>query len=106
MTNDDENNVIELKRDELPPLLIGPFQEWRVVVDGRLIPKLTAHYENNGETIFLTIDHRFGSGFPKDRARDVAWLIGQAMAIGAGYSSMLADSKDQPFAPVAMELKP
>jgi hypothetical protein len=38
-----------------PDLLVGPFEEYRVVVDGYQIPLLTGHRE--GHKIWLSCDH-------------------------------------------------
>lgn len=98
------DNVLEFKKNELPPLLIGPFEEYRVIVDGRIVPNLTAFKE--GDDIALVVDHRFSSTFSPDRARDVAYLIAQASAVASGYSHFCADSKDHPFARIACQIDP
>lgn len=87
---------------EQPPLLIGPFEEYRVQVDGRLIPRLTGHPD--GDKIALVVDHRFSASFTKEDAPQVAWLIAQAMAIGEGYAHMGAENKDRCFAPCGMQI--
>lgn len=83
-------------------LLVGPFETYRVKVDGRIIPKLTGRDE--GDRISLMVDGRFGASFSKADAHQAAWLIAQALAIGEGYSHLGAETKDRPFAPVAFEL--
>jgi hypothetical protein len=85
-----------------PDLLVGPFQERRVQVEGRVIPRLTGFHD--GDKIALVVDHRFSASFAPDDARQAAWLIAQALAIGEGYAWLGADSKDQPFAPKAMQI--
>jgi hypothetical protein len=79
-------------------LLIGPFEEYRVVVDGRVVPLLTGFRE--GDAYWLVVDHRFACGpFPtQEIARQAAICAGQAMAVTAGYSHLEADDKTQPFA--------
>jgi hypothetical protein len=92
------------KPDEPPPLLVGPFEEYRVVIDGRRIPKLTGRKDSDGR-VHLTVDHRFGAEFPNEEtAHQAAWLIAQAMAIGAGYPHLGAETKEQPFAPLCVRL--
>ena len=93
------DNVTKFPEPEkAPPLLVGPFQEWRVMVDGRMIPNLTGFKYEDGR-VALSVDHRFGADFPNEEiAYQAAWLIANAMAIGAGYPSMSAESKDRPFA--------
>lgn len=61
-----DDNVVSL-HDEPPELLIGPFQVWKVSVQGRIIPRLTGWAE--GDTIWLCVDDRFAQGFPKEYAR-------------------------------------
>lgn len=87
---------------EQPPLLVGPFEEWRVQVDGRIIPRLTGFHD--GDKIALVVDHRFSASFTKEDAPQAAWLIAQAMAIGAGYASLGAQTKDRCFAPLGCAL--
>jgi len=97
-----DDNVIELKTEEPPPLLIGPFTVSKVMVDGRIIPGLTGWEE--GDKTWLCVDDRFGAGFPTEYARQAAWLIANAMAIACGYSHLGAENKDRPFAPLGMAI--
>ena len=93
------------ERQPPPPLLVGPFEEWRVQVEGRIIPRLTGFRE--GETVWLVVDHRFGQPFPNEEtALNAAVLIAQATAIAEGYPSLNATSKEQPFAPIGMDVNP
>lgn len=86
-----------------PDLLIGPFEEFRVVVDGRLMPLLTGYRE--GEKIWLVVDHRFACGpFSEEEARQAARLAGQAMAVTAGYPHLGATDKSKPFAPQCAQI--
>lgn len=99
----DENNVVNLPpRKEPPDLLIGPFEVWKVSVEGRIIPGLTGHPDGN--RIALVVDGRFSASFPKELAHDAAWLIAQALAIGAGYPSLGAETKGRPFAPIGCQV--
>jgi hypothetical protein len=78
-------------------LLIGPFSEYRVMVDGKILPHLTGFRE--GGSYWLLVDRRFACGpFDEEQARQAARLAGQAMAVTAGYPHLGADSKDMPFA--------
>lgn len=86
----------------LPTLLVGPFSESRVIVDGRVIPRLTGI--KDGDKVSLMVDRRFAASFSEDDARSAAWLIAQALAIGAGYPHLGAENKDQPFAPIGCEV--
>ena len=94
------NNVTHFpERPAAPDRLVGPFEEYRVIVDGRVMPLLTGFRE--GDAYWLVVDHRFACGpFPDhETAHQAAICAGQAMAITAGYPHLGADSKDQPFAP-------
>lgn len=54
-----------------PDLLIGPFEEYRVIVDGRLMPHLTGY--RDGDKYWLVVDHRLASGpFDEEQARQAA----------------------------------
>lgn len=100
-----DDNVIQLPPQPGPPeLLIGPFSEWRVQVDGRIIPRLTGFHD--GDKIALVLDNRWSASFAKDDAYQAAWLIANALAIGEGYAHMGADNKDMPFAPIGCAVTP
>jgi hypothetical protein len=99
-----DDSVVEFPKPPEPPeILVGPFQEWRVVVDGKMIPRLTGFHD--GDKIALVLDNRFSAYFPKEYALQVAWLIANALAIGEGYSNFKADTKDMPFAPTSMSVE-
>lgn len=95
--------VVNFPEKSLDPL-VGPFTEYRVVVEGRCIPNLTGRRE--GDHTWLIVDGRFGAPVPNDSANQVAWLLGNAMAVAGGYSSLNAESKDMPFAPKMMRISP
>lgn len=85
-------------KDKPPELLIGPFETWRVMVDGRIIPRLTGYRED--DRIWLVVDGRFGASFAEADAHGAAHLIANALAIGEGYAWLGATSKERPFAPL------
>lgn len=96
-------NVVQMPPPEKQAdLLVGPFQEWRVQIDGRMIPRLTGH--KDGDKIALVLDGRWSASFAEDDARQAAWLIANALAIGEGYSNLAAPNKDRPFAPIGVQL--
>lgn len=97
-----DDNVVTLQQPEPPELLIGPFEVWKVQVEGRIIPRLTGFHD--GDKIALVVDGRFSASFAKEDAYGAAVLIAEALAIGQGYSHMGAENKDMPFAPVGCEL--
>lgn len=96
----DPANIVDFP--QAPDPLVGPFSEYRVVVEGRQIPMLTGFHE--GDKTFLVLDHRLSIGVPKELASQVAWFAASCLAVGQGYSHIGAASKDMPFAPQVMEL--
>lgn len=97
----EESNVIDIIK--YPELLCGPFEEYRVIVDGRRMPLLTGY--KDGDNFWLVVDNRFACGpFDEASAHQAARLAGQCMAICKGYPHLGADTKDQPFAPVVSSL--
>jgi hypothetical protein len=72
------------------------------VVDGRVIRQLMV--SQKGNRVHLQLDGRLGIDIPSELAVDVCWLIANALAIGAGYSHVGAESRAQPFAPVCVQL--
>lgn len=100
MTDRDDNIVRPNFVDAPVEWILGPFlEEYKVVLDGRAIPRLTARRNADG-SVMIVLDGRMGFDFPdNDSAFQAALLAANAMAIGAGYPSFLADNKEQPFAP-------
>ncbi len=97
------DNVVAPAEAPQADLLLGPFSEHRVIVEGRVMPLLTGLRE--GDKVWLIVDHRFCCGpFGEDEARQAAILAGQAMAVTAGYPHLGAVSKDKPFAPVCSRI--
>ena len=86
-----------------PEFIVGPFTESRDVIEGRVIPRLTARQNDDG-SIELIVDHRFSGTFEIHQAYRVAWLIANAMAVGAGYACLRSETKEQPFAPQIIQL--
>ncbi len=73
-----------------------------VVIEGRLIPKLTMR-ETDTEVVFV-LDGRLAYGFPKALAHHAAHFAATAMAIGGGYACITADEKLKAFAPTVIGL--
>lgn len=97
------DNITKFPSTGAPEFLVGPFEEYRVVVEGRMIPKLTGFRE--GERTVLIVDRRMSISVPNDIAYDVALLVAEALAVGAGYSHLGAENKsERPFAPRSMEI--
>lgn len=100
------DNIVTLPEQKRPEWIIGPFEEYRVVIEGRAIPRLTARRTSSGG-VLLTVDRRWTSEFAnQDDAYQAAWLIANATAVAEGYAWLGATSKDHPFAPVVHEIKP
>lgn len=96
-------SVVQMPPQPKPPeLLIGPFEYYKVQVDGRIIPRLSGF--KDGDKIALVLDGRLSCSFPEEYARQAAWLIANALAIGEGYSHLGALNKDKPFAPIGCEI--
>lgn len=70
---------------------IGPFELYRIVVDGYQVPHLTGR-PIDGMWHF-TFDSRFGCDVPEKYAHGVAWMIANAMAVGAGFTCFGENSK-------------
>lgn len=94
--------VFPEKTKESEDFLVGPFEEYRVVIEGRKIPRLTGRRTDEG--VNLIVDGRFCVLVPDDIAQSVAWLVAQALAVGSGYSYLGAEIKDQCFAPQCMRI--
>lgn len=108
MTKDTEENVVSFpKQEKADPLdfILGPVVVNHVVVEGRVIPGLTAQRNANG-TVGLIIDGRMCVDFPPDIAKNAAWLLAQALAVGAGYTHSGAESKERSFAPQVAHIGP
>jgi len=102
-----DEKVVRLPEPPKPPeWIVGPFEEYRVVIEGRVIPNLTARRLQSGG-VTLCVDRRWMAEFanPAD-AYQAAWLIANAMAVASGYPWLGASNKDMPFAPEAMEVTP
>ena len=98
-----DDNVVQFPpTSKRPDLLVGPFEEWRVQVEGRIIPRLTGF--RDGDKIALVVDRRFSASFATDEAYSAAWLISQALAIADGFTHLGAEAKNGPFAPLGMQI--
>lgn len=100
---DDLTEIREAKLEEALAGMIGPERRGHsVIVGGREVPRLHCH--RVGDDIDFVLDGRFGCAVPIEYALPVAAMIANALAIGQGYPSYAADSKDQSFAPEVIEL--
>lgn len=97
-----DDNVSQFPKKEPLDPLVGPFEYYKIVVEGRAIPGLSGYHD--GDMVGLVLDHRLSISVPRELAHQVAWFAANAMAIGAGYSHLGAESKDRPFAPQCIEL--
>lgn len=94
---------MQLFEPKRPDFLIGPFEEYRVVIDGRVIPLLSAQKLESGQ-VNLVLDHRFCVCLDADTVQSVAWMVANALAIGQGYAHAGAENKERPFAPISMSI--
>lgn len=93
-----DETVVQFPEREGPPDLKGPIRQGcAVIVDGRAIPDM--HMHEHGDTVDFILDERLSFEFPKEIAYQAAAFAANAMAIGAGYSFLGAETKDRPFAP-------
>lgn len=94
------DNVVDFPGPETQESLFLPRSRAHPVqVEGRKISGLSGLAKPDG-SVTLIVDERFGAGFPNEQvARDAAWLIAQALAIGRGYSHLGAERPGYPFAP-------
>lgn len=74
------------KVTELEPGIqaIGPFEISRIVIGGYEVPLLTGKLADG--MWHFEFDNRFGLSVPEMYGHGVAQMIGDAMAVGAGYS--------------------
>lgn len=86
---------------------LGPFvEEHRVIVEGHLIPHLTAHPSSDGQAVTLILDRRFIIDGPADEVAKWAHFVANAMAVAAGYSNFKAEHKHESFATPVAGIKP
>lgn len=97
--------VVDFPHQATPKFLVGPFEEWRVQIEGRIIPRLTGRRE--GDKVWLVLDGRLGLECADEGvAYQTAHFVANALAIGEGYSHLGAENKDRPFAPMGCEITP
>lgn len=95
-------DIIDFKQPE-PPSIIGPRRGGcSVIVDDKVIPRMSCF--ERGDEVEIVIDDRLSFQFPKEWAYLAAAMAAQAMAVGAGYPSLLAPTRDRPFAPTVVQL--
>ncbi len=74
---------------------VGPFESWRVVVNGRQVPFLSADVHNGGK-VELTLDDRIALTLDVVTAEEVVPFIADAIAIALGYTCHPAEDWDAP----------
>ncbi len=74
-----------------------------VFVEGRSIPRLTMI--DRADFVDLILDGRLCYEIPKELWQVVAAAMANALAIGAGYPSANAETKDRPFAARVAEIE-
>ncbi len=73
------------RRGGLDAESVGPFEEFRVVVNGWTVPRLQAQYNTQG--VYLSFDDRYGLDLPADIAGTVLHFIANIIAVERGWSS-------------------
>ena len=63
--------------------IVGPFSEYRLIVDGYSVPFVEAH-EDDGDTVTFIMDGRLAWTIPAGAFEDVAHLVATAYALGIG----------------------
>lgn len=90
-------NVVDFPKHEAPSLFGPQLTGSSLIVDGRLVPHF--HIHDMGDKVQFILDGRLAFDVPKDCAHVAATMAANAMAIGAGYSHLGANDRDNPFAP-------
>jgi hypothetical protein len=96
--------IIQFPERQTSFALEGPCEVFHVLVDGRRIPRLTGKRTEDGRFNFIIDDRFMGGPFNDVEAEQVAYLLAQALAIGAGYSNFEADAPGRCFAPLIRNL--
>lgn len=99
------SNVIQMPPPTKPDeWLVTLYELDHVIIDGRHIPRLQGKRHDDG-SVSLCVDRRFMADFPdEEQARQAAWMIAQALAIGEGYAHLGAETKERPFAPQVAQI--
>jgi hypothetical protein len=71
--------------------IVGPFDEYRLVVDGYSVPCAQAR-ENDGGTVTFIMDNRLAWTVPAGAFDDVAALVATAYALGLGLPCAPSDT--------------
>jgi hypothetical protein len=90
-------NVVDFPKQEIPDMKGPERTGYSVIIDNRKIPKL--HMYDRGDSVEFILDGRLAFEFPSDLAYHAATFAANAMAIGAGFAFLGAETKERPFAP-------
>ena len=80
----EDGTVFEVHKPSRGIEAVGPFEQYRIVVDGYQVPRLTGRLTDG--VWHFTFDNRFGCEVPEKHGCEVAWMIANAQAVGAGFS--------------------
>jgi len=101
---DDISQARSRRSEDLIEAMKGPERSGcTVIIEGRLVPRLTMHDSGEGE-ITLVLNDRLAFPFPREVAMQAAHFAATAMAIGAGYGSIGHCDTKPPFAPKVMQI--
>ena len=74
-------DIVNLPTPKMPEWIVGPFEEYRVIIDGRMIPRLNALRMSDGR-VSLLLDKRFIIDLPDEGlAYQVASFAANALAM-------------------------
>jgi pentose-5-phosphate-3-epimerase len=73
--------------------LLGPFTSHEVIVNGRMVPHLTASPMNGG-MIAVTLDGRYDLHLTVEEADKVIPFLADCIAVGAGYTCHPAEGAE------------
>jgi hypothetical protein len=73
---------------------VGPFHDYRVVLDGYRVPYLDANLIAGTEDLWrLGVDNRFSHNFPDAEFQKIVPLFANAMAVAGGYTRFGKESQ-------------
>lgn len=78
---------------------IGPFEHHEVVVDGHLVPWLTAMPYEGGDRVDITLDQRFSLVLTTEEAGRVVPFLADAIAVASGEPCHPRPRHDPPLPP-------
>ena len=75
--------------------IVGPFEEYRLIVDGYSVPCVEAR-ENDGGTVTFIVDKRLAWTIPAGAFDDVAHMVAHVYAVGLGLACAPSEEYGEP----------